>query len=126
MNYEWDEIRRQSNLEIHNLDFFDVADFDWDRVDTMTDEDIAKAIASDPDSAPEWSDDDFQHARPAADVLPQVVESYRRTRGPQRAPTKIPVSIRLNPEIVDYFRAQGQGWQSRINEVLEEYVTSQK
>ena len=42
----------------------------------------------------------------------------RRTRGPQRLPTKQQVTLRLDREVLDRFRAGGAGWQSRINEVL--------
>jgi len=97
---------------------------DWERVNALTDEDIRAAIAADPDAAPEWTEEDFARARPASEVLPHIVAAYRRRRGKQKEPTKVPVSIRLNPEVVEYFQAQGTGWQSRINEVLEEYVTN--
>ncbi|WP_236634231.1 BrnA antitoxin family protein [Caulobacter sp. X] len=39
-------------------------------------------------------------------------------RGPRKAETKAPVSIRLDRSVVDHFRAQGPGWQSRIDEAL--------
>jgi uncharacterized protein (DUF4415 family) len=32
------------------------------------------------------------------------------------------VSIRYSPEVIDYFRASGAGWQARIDAVLKEYV----
>ena len=98
----------------------------WDRLDAATDEDITKGIAADPDAAPELTDEDFKRARPASEVLPQVVDAYRRSRGRQKAPTKVAVSIRLSPDVVEYFKAQGQGWQTRINEVLEEYIVSRQ
>jgi uncharacterized protein (DUF4415 family) len=60
--------------------------------------------------------------RPAQDVVPQVVKAYRRARGPQKAPTKIPVSIRLSRDVVAFFKAGGAGWQRRINEVLRDHV----
>ncbi len=40
---------------------------------------------------------------------------------PER-PTKVAVSIRLDADIVDYFKAQGPGWQSRINAQLRELM----
>ena len=46
----------------------------------------------------------------------------RRVRGRQKLPIKIPVSIRLNQEILKYFKAQGSGWQTDINSILSEYV----
>ena len=99
---------------------------DWKRVDTLTDEEIARGIAADPDSAQEWTAEDFERARPASEVLPQLVDEYRKSRGPQKAPTKVQISMRLSPEVVDYFKAQGRGWQTRINEVLVDYVTDQQ
>jgi uncharacterized protein (DUF4415 family) len=43
-------------------------------------------------------------------------------RGPQKAPTKIPVSIRLSPEVVEHFKAKGPGWQSKIDAALRKMV----
>ncbi len=45
-----------------------------------------------------------------------------RGRGPQKAPTKRLVSPRLDPDIVECFRATGLGWQSRINDTLREHL----
>ena len=90
-------------------------------LDLISDEEdrrITEAAESDPDSRildEEW----FKKARPAAKVVPGLVEDYRRrVRGKQKAPTKERVTLRLDPEIVDHFRAGGKGWQSRINETL--------
>jgi uncharacterized protein (DUF4415 family) len=43
-------------------------------------------------------------------------------RGSQKAPTKIPVSIRLSPEVVSHFKAKGPGWQSKIDDALRKIV----
>jgi uncharacterized protein (DUF4415 family) len=43
-------------------------------------------------------------------------------RGSQKAPTKIPVSIRLSPEVVSNFKAKGPGWQSKIDDALRKIV----
>lgn len=45
-----------------------------------------------------------------------------RKRGKQKEPLKVPVSIRLNLEVVEYFKASGEGWQTRLNEVLQDYI----
>jgi uncharacterized protein (DUF4415 family) len=42
----------------------------------------------------------------------------RRGRGPQAAPTKVLTTIRLDADVLAFFRAQGRGYQSRINEAL--------
>ena len=51
-------------------------------------------------------------------------EIPRRVRGPQKSPTKIPVSIRLSSDILTFFKSTGKGWQGRIEKVLGEYVKS--
>jgi uncharacterized protein (DUF4415 family) len=72
---------------------------------------------------PEWTEEDFGRAKPAHEVLPpQVLTAFKKTRGPQRLPTKVPVAIRLSREVVDHFKAGGKGWQSRIDEALKRIV----
>ncbi len=43
-------------------------------------------------------------------------------RGKQIAPTKKQIAIRLSPEVMDFFMATGKGWQSRMDDVLRDYV----
>lgn len=67
--------------------------------------------------------EDVAAMRPAVEVLPPElvkVLSKRKPgeRGPQKAPTKQQVTLRLDRDIVARFRATGRGWQSRINEAL--------
>ena len=42
----------------------------------------------------------------------------RRGRGKQKAPTKVLTTIRLDADVIAFFRAQGRGYQTRINEEL--------
>jgi uncharacterized protein (DUF4415 family) len=75
---------------------------DWARFDKLTDEDIAKAVANDPDAAPidfDWSDTVL--------VIP---------------PTKKAISIRLDKDVLDFFKRSGEGYQRRINAVLRSYM----
>jgi len=51
----------------------------------------------------------------------KVLLSLRR-RGPQKAPKKIPVSIRLSPEVVEGLRATGNGWQGRADDALKSWL----
>ena len=46
----------------------------------------------------------------------------RGERGQQRAPTKQLVSMRYSPEVLQYFKASGSGWQTRMNEALLEWI----
>ena len=49
-------------------------------------------------------------------------QRQRGERGPQVAPTKQLVSVRYSPEVLQYFKATGTGWQTRMNEALLEWV----
>ena len=69
---------------------------------------INVGIARDPD-APELDEEWFRRARPAAEVVPHIVERWRRTRGKQKAPTKEPISIRLDSDILVYYALPGKG-----------------
>lgn len=54
-----------------------------------------------------------------------VAKRKQGQRGPQRNPTKQSVSIRYSPEVLDYFKATGTGWQTRIDETLRDWVAKQ-
>jgi uncharacterized protein (DUF4415 family) len=47
-----------------------------------------------------------------------LARSIRKGRGPNKAPTKKLVSLRLSRDVIDHFRSQGRGWQSRIDDAL--------
>ena len=52
-----------------------------------------------------------------------VAKRKQGERGPQLSPTKQLVSVRYSPEVLEYFRATGAGWQARMDEVLKKWVT---
>lgn len=83
---------------------------DWDDVDV-----------------PELTAEDFKKMRPAVEVVPQIVKAYKegRLRGrPKAITTKKALHIRLSADVVEFFKAKGRGWQTRIDEALREYVKS--
>ncbi len=75
---------------------------DWARVDALTDAEIEAAVRDDPDAVPldiDWSKAEL--------VVPA---------------NKIAISIRVDPDVLDWFRRGGAGYQRRINAVLRSYV----
>ena len=46
----------------------------------------------------------------------------KRVRGRQNSPVKIPISIRLSPDVLQYFKSNGKGWQTNIDSILKEYI----
>jgi uncharacterized protein (DUF4415 family) len=74
----------------------------------------------DPDDAPSLTRDFFARAD-----LYHGDKLIRRGRPPLARP-KEAVKLRLSPDVVDYFRGTGPGWQTRINEVLEKAVKREK
>ncbi|OWT75358.1 MULTISPECIES: BrnA antitoxin family protein [unclassified Achromobacter] len=77
---------------------------------------------------PEWTEAEFKRARPASEVLPEAVQAKlgMRRRGPQKAPTKRTVTIRLSPDVLDAFRATGTGWQARVDLALREWLSTHR
>ncbi|MEB8474368.1 BrnA antitoxin family protein [Acidithiobacillus ferriphilus] len=72
----------------------------------------------DPDDAPELDAQFFREAD-----LYQGDQLIRRGRGrPKLAGRKVLLSVRYSPEVVTYFRQTGEGWQSRMDAVLREYI----
>jgi uncharacterized protein (DUF4415 family) len=81
----------------------------------------SKADWDEVSDTPELTQADFVNARPARDVLPADfvdAAAQRRSRGPQKAPTKELVSLRLDRDVLAKFRERGRGWQVLINQAL--------
>ncbi len=77
---------------------------------------------------PELTAEDFRRMRPAREVLPglvgaKVAAELLRPRGrPRKENPKAQVTLRLDTEIVEHYKAGGAGWQTRINAVLKRAV----
>jgi uncharacterized protein (DUF4415 family) len=79
---------------------------DWAAVDALTNEEIAEAVRNDPDAVPldvDWSK--------AVLIVP---------------PKKTAISIRVDDDVLDFFKAEGGGYQRRINAVLRSYMDQMK
>ena len=76
---------------------------DWARVDAMTDEEVEASVANDPDWA-EFNDIDWSDA-----VL--VIPAKKKA-----------ISIRVDEDVLDFFKKEGDGYQRRINAVLRSYM----
>ena len=77
----------------------------WECLDALTEEDIVAAMRSDPD----W-----------ADMVDLELDLDKITW--TRTGAKTPVSLRLDSDVVDFFKEQGPGYQTRMNDVLRAYV----
>ncbi len=80
---------------------------DWTRLDAMTDEEVEASIANDPDWA-EFRDIDWSNA-----VF--VVPAKKKA-----------ISIRVDEDVLDFFKKDGEGYQRRMNAVLRSYMDQKK
>ena len=80
---------------------------DWDRVATMTEAEVDEAAASDPDA--QSTDEAFW--KDAQVVIPQ---------------SKHAISLRVDSDVLAWFKSQGKGYQTRINAVLRAYMEAQR
>jgi uncharacterized protein (DUF4415 family) len=79
------------------------------------------------DDIPEMTDAHFRRARHAKDVMPGLIEAAKKLRGrPKLERPKVQVTLRLDADVLESFRSEGQGWQSRINDVLARSVKRRK
>ena len=78
------------------------------------------AFDFDPDEAPELTPERAARLRPGHDVLPEyILAQLPRSPGRPRKPSpKIQVTLRLDAEVIDFYKAGGPGWQSRMNAAL--------
>jgi uncharacterized protein (DUF4415 family) len=87
----------------------DIRQEDWDAIDS-----------------PEISDELFAKMRPMREVAPELIalqEHIAVQRGrPKAETTKKLQSLRLSPRVIEYFKASGAKWQTRINEALEDFI----
>ena len=72
----------------------------------------------------ELTAEDFKHFKPL-DHFPELAKlvRVRGQRGPQKAPTKQQVTLRLDRDVIERFRSTGRGWQGRVNEALRKAKT---
>lgn len=68
---------------------------------------------------PEWTAEKFARAK-RLNELPEGLQRViaKRTRGAQRDPTKILISLRLSSDVLAALRAKGKGWQTLVDEAL--------
>jgi uncharacterized protein (DUF4415 family) len=84
---------------------------DWTKADAKTEAELAADTASDP----AWegiSEDWMNQARVATGLMHHPKANKRQ------------VTIRIDSDVLEYFRGQGRGWQGRLNAVLRSYVKS--
>ena len=75
---------------------------------------ITAAADADPDARP-FSTNEWRKAKPSV-----------RIGRPPLEQTKVQLTVRYTPEVVDYFRGTGEGWQGRMNKVLADYVIAHR
>ena len=85
-----------------------------------------KAVIDADGEVRELSAAELAQFRPARDVLPTSLLVKLNVRGPQKSPTKERITIRLSPEVVQGFRATGDGWQTRVDAALKDWLKSHK
>ncbi len=76
---------------------------------------------------PEWTTENIAKARRAADVLPELIgekaaQELLRRGCLRKDARKVNQTIRIDPEVLEAYRQEGKGWQTRINQVLREHM----
>jgi uncharacterized protein (DUF4415 family) len=74
------------------------------------------------DENPEWTEEDFARARPIFEI-PELADlaALVRKGGRPLLPSEVKkrrVTIMLDPDVIEHFKAGGKGWQTRVNAAL--------
>ncbi len=81
---------------------------DWKRLETMSDEELEKSIQDDPDSNPSMSPEHWAAGRLVT----------------RKKVNKVPISIRIDPEVLSWYKAKGHGYQTLMVDVLRTYANA--
>lgn len=79
---------------------------DWERLDTMTDEEI------------DFSD--------CPEITPEMFAKAVVRRGLANSQTKTQVTLSIDSDVLEWFKSQGQGYQTQINHLLRSYMEAQE
>lgn len=75
--------------------------------------------------SPTLTEADFKRARPVPHALPGLVEGVTRRRGrPKSEARKVQVNLRIDPDVLEAYKAAGPGWQTRMNAALRAGVST--
>lgn len=77
--------------------------------------------ATDEDN-PKWSDDDFENAISSDEFEAKTGIKLPRRGRPKAEIKKVHTGLRLDADVIEYFKKDGQGWQTRINDTLRKAV----
>lgn len=67
----------------------------------------------------------FKSASFENSTMPEAIKETVRKGRPKSDNPKAAISIRLSPQVIEFFKASGKGWQTRIDETLLDYVSKQ-
>lgn len=93
---------------------------DWERVQREAADDAP--VPYDPEDGPYDPNND----EAVDQYWNKATIRYRGQRGPQKSLTKEMISIRLSREVLDYFRATGEGWQTRVDDTLKKAIRKKR
>lgn len=88
------------------------------------DDATGELIGADPHDVRPLADEDFAKMRPFREAHPELYESIQRNKGgrPKLENPKKLVSIRLDADLVERLKADGERWQTRVNDMLRKAV----
>jgi uncharacterized protein (DUF4415 family) len=108
------EVKHYTQAEVERL----TSETDHGRLERMTDAEVEAAAESDPDNKP-LTKAQLSAMRPISEVMPWLAKGRGR---PAKEQPKVSITIRLDQRVIDHFKESGQGWQTRLNDVLMHYL----
>ncbi len=117
MKKQKEKIVRFSSEEISQMAKQKKWQSNWEKADSITEEELEEMVKNDPDDV-YLEDEDFGKG-----TLYRNGEWARQFEEPKK---KKQITLRLDEDVLEYFRDTGRGYQTRINNVLKAFVRAQQ
>lgn len=109
VRYSFDEIRQMAKQEEWQSD--------WEKADSITDEELEEIVKNDPD------DVYFEDEKQVEGRFFREGEWARQFEEPKK---KKQITLRLDEDVLAYFRDSGKGYQTRINNALRAFIKARQ
>ena len=121
MEIEWDEAKNRENIAKHGLDFLDASQvFEspvLERIDNRFDYGEERSSQTDWDRVANMKDEEIDYSD-----IPKLRSDFFENAQIRWPGTKKQITLRLDPDVVDFFKHFGKGYQRAMNNVLRKYM----
>ena len=128
--FTWDEAKRRANLRKHGIDFVDAPKI-FEGLTFTAEDDMKRATTSrksrtDLSRVRQLTDANMVKDGDAPEWTPAMFARAVARKGLKPVPKKALLSLRIDADVIEWFKSQGAGYQSRMNALLRAFMEAHK